>query len=1252
MEAKPIHLGFSGRTRARTLLRSAVAATAVLAGVVVASSASMTTASAATPVLSAQGSTLLVNGQPAHLAGVNARGLAGDAGVTSTCPTPNTDAQVSQVIDSLPSGAVVRFEAFQGGYATNPATDALDFTGIDRVFADAEARGVLLIPVLANEWGQCDEGVQKSLDWFNGGFTSLSPPALATAAGVPAPTLSYLSYVQAFVARYRSSPALAMYEPIGEPDASTCTGQATLDGCSAPWVCNETSATAALRHFYDTVGAAIDALDPQHLIEAGFGSNTACGLEGADLSTVAASTGIDVLSFHDYNGAIPLDTQPAGSSPSDEIGRAAAAGKPIIDAEVGIDASSTDPGCVTPTVRADELLHKEQAQFAAGVSGFLVWNESPAPSGTACDQTMTPGDPTLSSVVADPPGGPPAPASATNIADRSVAGLNFAGADLAGVNLAGYDLSNANFSGSNLTGADLDGAMVAGANFTGATLASVHAADLVGSATFSAGWSLVDGDLVGPGLSLTGDDLSGFDLTGISLAGADLDGAILDGTNLTGVDLSGTLLNGVTAQGVIGTPLLPAGWALLGGFLLGPGANLTGVTLPSGTLTNVDLFGATLSGADFRAVHLVHVASGAVVSYWSTQLPSGWSLEGGFLLGPSADLTDATLTGLDLSGVDLSQATLTGVVGRGLTGSPVLPASWVIRSGILLGPGANLVGVNLAGANLTGVNLSGANLSNVGLQGATLTGANLTGATLTGAVANGIQGCPTLGAGWVCGGGFLIGPGVNLAWSNIAGLNLTGVSLAGANLTGAALTNDNLTSADLSQATLTNVTSSGLTGAPTLPSGFAVLGGHLVGPTAQLAWDDLHGLNFTGVNLTGANLVGVNLAGANLTGVNLSGANLSNVGLQGATLTGANLTGATLTGAVANGIQGCPTLGAGWVCGGGFLIGPGVNLAWSNIAGLNLTGVSLAGANLTGAALTNDNLTSADLSQATLTNVTSSGLTGAPTLPSGFAVLGGHLVGPTAQLAWDDLHGLNFTGVNLTGANLVGVNLAGANLTGVNLSGANLSNVGLQGATLTGANLTGATLTGAVANGIQGCPTLGAGWVCGGGFLIGPGVNLAWSNIAGLNLTGVSLAGANLTGAALTNDNLTSADLSQATLTNVTSSGLTGAPTLPSGFAVLGGHLVGPTAQLAWDDLHGLNFTGVNLAGANLVGVNLAGANLTGVNLSGANLSGGVLVGTVLNAASLGTATLTGITSSGIQGAPASLPPGWSVVSGQLVGPH
>ncbi|HXA33587.1 MAG TPA: pentapeptide repeat-containing protein, partial [Acidimicrobiales bacterium] len=628
---------------------------------------------------------------------------------------------------------MLRFEAFQGGYATNPTTGSLDFAGIDRVFADATAHGVLLIPVLANEWGQCDDGQQKGLDWFNGGFAAASPPSLSSAAGLPTPALSYRSYVQAFVERYRSSPALAMYEPIGEPVASTCTGTAKLDGCSAPWVCDEPAATAALRSFYDTIGADIKALDSAHLIESGFGSNGACGLQGADISTVAASSEIDVLSFHDYNGAIPLDTQPAGSSPADEISRAVALGKPIIDAEAGIQASSTDASCVTPAVRADELRHKEQAQFAAAVSGFLVWNEEPSFSGTTCDQTITPTDPVLAAVITNAPTIPPSPASATSIANRTVAGLNFSAADLAGVNFAGYDLSHANFSGADLTGADLDGATVTGADFRGATLTSVHAAKLVGSGTFPSGWLVVDGDLFGPGASLIGDDLSGFDLRGLALTGADLDSTILEGANLSGVDLSSTSLHGVTAHGVIGTPQLPAGWAQLGGVLLGPGANLTNVILPAGTIANVNLHGANLSGADLSAVQLVNVASSNIASYWPTQLPSGWTLLGGLLLGPSANLTDATLAGLDLGGVNLAHATLTGVSGRDLTGSPQLPASWVLRAGSLLGPTANLVGVNLSGSDLTGVNLSGANLASVGLQGATLTGANLVGATLTGA---------------------------------------------------------------------------------------------------------------------------------------------------------------------------------------------------------------------------------------------------------------------------------------------------------------------------------------------------------------------------------------------------------------------------------------------------------------------------------------------------------------------------------------
>jgi len=205
----------------RTVVRCGVTAVVVLTGLFFGSAVLKPTAASATaPVLSAQGSELLLDGQPANLVGVNARSLAADAGVTSACASPNTDAQVTGVIDSIPPGAVVRFEAFQGGYATNPNTGSLDFSGIDRVFAAAEARGVLLIPVLANQWGQCDDGQQKSIDWFTGGFATLASHVLANAAGVPTPTLSYQSYVQAFVARYRNSPALAMYEPIGEPGAS------------------------------------------------------------------------------------------------------------------------------------------------------------------------------------------------------------------------------------------------------------------------------------------------------------------------------------------------------------------------------------------------------------------------------------------------------------------------------------------------------------------------------------------------------------------------------------------------------------------------------------------------------------------------------------------------------------------------------------------------------------------------------------------------------------------------------------------------------------------------------------------------------------------------------------------------------------------------------------------------------------------------------------------------------------------------
>jgi uncharacterized protein YjbI with pentapeptide repeats len=82
-----------------------------------------------------------------------------------------------------------------------------------------------------------------------------------------------------------------------------------------------------------------------------------------------------------------------------------------------------------------------------------------------------------------------------------------------------------------------------------------------------------------------------------------------------------------------------------------------------------------------------------------------------------------------MTGTKLTGAILDEVVARDIIGTPaVMPESFVLLNGYMIGPKANLSGANLSGLNLSGLNLSGAYL-----QQANLTGANLTGATLTGA---------------------------------------------------------------------------------------------------------------------------------------------------------------------------------------------------------------------------------------------------------------------------------------------------------------------------------------------------------------------------------------------------------------------------------------------------------------------------------------------------------------------------------------
>jgi uncharacterized protein YjbI with pentapeptide repeats len=218
---------------------------------------------------------------------------------------------------------------------------------------------------------------------------------------------------------------------------------------------------------------------------------------------------------------------------------------------------------------------------------------------------------------------------------------------------------------------------------------------------------------------------------------------------------------------MVGNPVnLPIGWSMITGYLLGPGANLDGADLSGLVLERFDLAGARFVGADL----------------------SGTDLDGG-------DLTGAILVNAKVNGAALD-ATMTGVSSGGLIGQPLrLPAGWTTIAGYFVGPDADLQLADLRNTTLTGVKLDGANLSQ---------------AQLAGVVSGGITGTPqALPTGWHLLGGYLIGPGANLA-----NANLSGVSLAGFNLNSVVFTNANLTGVSLAGSAVGNANFSGATGTP------------------------------------------------------------------------------------------------------------------------------------------------------------------------------------------------------------------------------------------------------------------------------------------------------------------------------------------------------------------------------------------------------------------------------------------------------
>jgi uncharacterized protein YjbI with pentapeptide repeats len=720
-----------------------------------------------------------------------------------------------------------------------------------------------------------------------------------------------------------------------------------------------------------------------------------------------------------------------------------------------------------------------------------------------------------------------------------------------------------------------------------------------------------DNKIIGPYVNLTSANIINANLTNSNIFGATLANAVIIG---------GTL-NGLISGNLIGVPIsLPTNYNLISGYIIGPFVNLNNANLFTSNFTNANLLGANINNINLSNATLNGLISGQL-SGSPFALPTNFTTISGYFIGPSVNLTNASLTGANLTNANVYGATITngsmsgtnlsGLVSGALTGSPsALPSNYSTISGYIIGPKVNLTNANLITSNLTNSNI----------VGATITNANLLNSTLNGLISGNLSGVPSsLPTNYTPISGYIIGPYVNLTSAVLTTSNLTNSNIYGVNITNALMSNtilDGLISGQLIGSTLS------------LPTNYSVISGFILGPK---------------VNLTSAILTNSNLINANI---------------YGATITNANIKNTTLVGLISGDLIGATTLfPSNYNLITGYIIGPYVNLTNANLVNSNLVNQNIYGVNITGANLLNSNI-----------NGLSSGeLIGSPlSLPNGYSTISGYIIGPYTNLSSALLTNANLTNSNIYGVSLQNAVLQNTDLTGVisgNISGipntlptnydildgyligpmvnltdanlviSNLTNSNIYGATITNANLLNANFTRLISGFINGTTNnLPLDYSIISGYIIGPKVDLTAALLTTANLTN-----SNILGAIITNSNLSSTILD-----NVISGELIGTTTsLPINYQIQLGYIIGPNVNLANAILNNANLTNANIFTANLTNVNLSSANLTNANITGSKISNINLSNTQLNNMSSGE----------LIGETIYLPPYYEINTGYIIGP-
>lgn len=298
------------------------------------------------PYFTKEGKVLLVNGTQPRLTGYN-YGWTG-----YLCPPPQ-DSELDHVFSQMKNASntvVVRTAFYQSG-----SNDGA-FTDFDRYIAVAKKYGIYLIPILVNEWKDCEpQGTTKFLPWYQGGYKNIDPGY----------RLSFKDYAISVARRYANEPTIAWWQLVNEPDARN-----SDDSCDEP------AAVSAIRAFAQDVSSAVKAADPNHLVE--LGSVSWCGAQGDDLALIYQDSSSDLIDiYHDYEEATaanPIEFQR-------RMWVISSINKPIYNGESGVCADVTSAGSCSGTVsptsldlRASFLDNKMNTAFnTIGLSGYLIW---------------------------------------------------------------------------------------------------------------------------------------------------------------------------------------------------------------------------------------------------------------------------------------------------------------------------------------------------------------------------------------------------------------------------------------------------------------------------------------------------------------------------------------------------------------------------------------------------------------------------------------------------------------------------------------------------------------------------------------------------------------------------------------------------------------------------------------------------------------------------------------------------------------